>query len=122
MRYGHGSFPPLVSSVLVSVFATVGALLWAGALGTLPALVLASALLVRCVVASPRNRIRPASARAAIATACAFATVAAVEVYGLDAFALADATLSRLGAWIEWPLSHVWFDVREFVDVFDDWH
>ena len=121
MRYGRGSYPPLVSAVLLSVFATVGALLWAGALGTLPALVVACALLVRCVVDSPRNQIRPASARAAIATACAFATVAAVQAYGLDSLALADAALARLGAWLEWSLSLAPFDVRESLDFFDDW-
>ena len=121
MGLDRGSYPPLVSAVLLSVFATVGALLWPGALGTLPALVVASALLVRCVVDSPRDGIRPASARTAIATACAFATVAAVPVYGLDSFALADAVLAQLGAWFDWSISFAPFDMREYVDYFDDW-
>ena len=120
MHYGRGSYPPLVSSVLVSVFATVGALLWAGALGTIPALVVASALLVRCVVDSPRDGVRPASARTAIATACAFATLAAVPVFGLDSLALADRVLARLAASLEWSFSLAPFDVRAYVDNFED--
>ena len=112
---------PVLSTVVASAFAIVGALLWAGAIGPTAALVVAVLLLGRCAFDLPDAGIDAVSSRTAIAIACAFAAVARAGAYQLDPLALVGAALAQLRAAIEWSLSLAPFGLDFLTDFLDDW-